>query len=225
MIKRNVLRENISDHVKANMGLYLLVFTFFAIGIAAGAFTIKALDDVQKQTLIKYLQGFFQILTNESIDSGAVFRQSVLNNIETVFFIWILGITVIGIPITLFAIGVRGFIIGFTVGFFIDSLGWKGLFLTVLVILPQNAIIIPCLIVICAISVSFSLMIIKNRLAKRWTNNYWQKLLSYCITIFTIFLISVFGSIVEAYITPVQLDFYHHIYHRLMNNYGKNDKK
>lgn len=202
LIKKNKLGEGISNHVKSNMGLYLLILAFFAIGIAAGAFTVRTLDDTQKQALMKYLQGFFQILTSQSIDSAAVLKQSITNNLQTVFIIWILGITIIGIPITVLVMGIRGFIIGFTVGFLINSLSWKGLFFTLLVVVPQNLIIIPCLLAISVLSVSFSLMIIKNRLSKRWTNNYWQKLLSYTLNIIVLLIVSILGSLVEAYLVP-----------------------
>lgn len=203
MTRDKRLQENIMDHLRSNAGLYFLVMVFFAAGVAGGAFTLKALDDTEKQALIKYLQGFFQILGSQKINSGAVFAQSLKNNIQTAVVIWILGITIIGIPLTLIIIGLRGFIIGFTVGFLINSLGTKGLFFSILVILPQNIIIIPCLIAIGVLSISFSLMITRDRMAKRWTKNYWQKFLSYSILIALLLMVSICGSLVEAYVTPV----------------------
>lgn len=201
-MKRSI-RDSMSGHIRSNMGLYILSFTFLAIGIAAGAFTVKALDDAKRQELIKYMQGFFQILTSSTIDSRAVLAQSIKNNIQTIIVIWILGITVIGIPVTLIIVGVRGFILGFTVGFMLNSLGMKGLFFTILAILPQNIIIIPCIIAVSVMSVGFSTMIIRNRMAKKWTNNYWQRFLSYTILIGGLFIISIAGSLIEAYIVPV----------------------
>lgn len=203
MIHNNRLKDIITSHLKSNSGLYFVVLIFFAIGVATGAFTVKALDDVQKQSLIKYLQGFFQILTSKKVDSLVVLKQSVLNNLQTVFVLWILGITVIGIPVTLLIIGVRGFIIGFTVGFLLDSLGIKGFFFTILAIVPQNIIIIPCIVGISAISINFSVMLIKDRLSKRWTRNYWQKIISYSVFMLVMLGVSVCGSLIEAYITPV----------------------
>lgn len=201
-MKRSI-RDSMSGHIRSNMGLYILSFTFLAVGIAAGAFTVKALDDAKRQELIKYMQGFFQILTSSTIDSRAVLAQSIKNNIQTIIVIWILGITVIGIPVTLIIVGVRGFILGFTVGFMLNSLGMKGLFFTILAILPQNIIIIPCIIAVSVMSVGFSTMIIRNRMAKKWTNNYWQRFLSYTILIGGLFIISIAGSLIEAYIVPV----------------------
>ncbi|KPU44877.1 stage II sporulation protein M [Oxobacter pfennigii] len=203
MFKSKRLKETISNHVKSNMFLYSTVILFFSIGVAAGAFTVKSIDDVQKQSLINYLEGFFQILTNTNVDSMSVLSQSIKNNLQTSFIIWILGITVIGIPIALLIIGIRGFIIGFTVAFLINGLGLKGLFFTFSAIVPHNLIVIPCMIASCVISISFSMMIIKDRLAKRWTNNYWQKFFSYCLLMIILFIISIMGSLIEAYIIPV----------------------
>jgi stage II sporulation protein M len=200
--KPNKFRQGLSNHIKSNKYLYLLVLVFFSVGIAAGAFTVKALDEVQKQSLFKYIQGFFQVLTSQSVDSAAILKQSIINSVQTVAAIWILGITIIGIPVTLLVIGIRGFILGFTVGFLIDTLGWNGLLFTVAAIIPQNVVIIPCIIAISVFSLSFSLMIIKNRMSKRWTNNYWQKLLSYSINVIVLLLLSIIGSFIEAYIVP-----------------------
>lgn len=202
MRKNKIPSEGILGHIKSNMGLYFFVLVFFSIGIAVGAFTVRALDDTQKQALIKYLQGFFQVLTSKNIDSPGVLIQSIKNNIQTIFIIWILGITIIGIPITILVIGIRGFIIGFSVGFLINSLGWKGVLFTLIAILPQNIIIVPCLIAISVQSINFSLMIIRNRMAKRWTNNYWKKLLSYTVNVVLLLMFSAIGSFVEAYIVP-----------------------
>jgi hypothetical protein len=45
-------------------------------------------------------------------------------------------------------------------------------------------------------------MIIKNRMAKRWTNNYWKKLLSYTTNVVILFVLSALGCLIEAYIVP-----------------------
>jgi stage II sporulation protein M len=203
LVRKGKLKEGLLEHIKSNPGVYFLVFVFFAIGVSAGAFMVKALDEGQKQSLINYLQGFFQMLTSKNVDGNAVFVQSLSNNFQTVLVILILGITVVGIPLTLLVVGGRGFIIGFTVGFLINSMGWKGLLFTLIAVILHNIIIIPCIIVISVMSISFSLMIIKNRMAKRWTTNYWQKVLSYILTIVILFVITILGSLIEAYIIPV----------------------
>lgn len=177
---------------------------FFIIGISSGAFTIRALGEYQKQELINYIQNSFQILNHQPVKEVSVFKQSILNNLQTGAFIWILGITVIGIPIILILIAIRGFIIGFTVGFFIDQLGIKGMLFSLISVLPQNIFIIPGILVVAVIGISFSKMIIRNKINKSYnTHNIFKQFILYSTIISFIFLIILLGCMVEAYIIPI----------------------
>ncbi len=191
-------------HVQSNMIIYFLVCMFFIIGISSGAFTIRALGEYQKQELINYIQNSFQILNHQPVKEVSVFKQSILNNLQTGAFIWILGITVIGIPIILILIAIRGFIIGFTVGFFIDQLGIKGMLFSLISVLPQNIFIIPGILVVAVIGISFSKMIIRNKINKSYnTHNIFKQFILYSTIISFIFLIILLGCMVEAYIIPI----------------------
>lgn len=196
--------EMVYKHIKGNLIIYFLVCMFFIIGISSGAFTVKALSSNQKQELIAYMRNFFQILHNKPINEFSVLKQSLTNNLQTSLFIWLLGITVIGIPLILLLIAIRGFIIGFTVGFLIEQLKMNGILFSVISILPQNLFIIPSLLAIAVISIGFSTMVIKNRLNKSHNaqNTFKQFILYTTINTF-IFSFIILGSVIEAYVTPV----------------------
>jgi stage II sporulation protein M len=158
------VNEALGRHIKENLGVYFTVTLFFAIGLAAGAFTAKALDNAQKQDLILYLNRFFQVLGNEKIKNTEIFLQSIKNNFQTIFFIWLFGITFIGIPFTLLVTSFRGFIIGFTIAFLIQGLGWKGFLFALAAVIPQNILYIPCLLIISSLSLCFSFQVFKKKL-------------------------------------------------------------
>ncbi|MCX7884410.1 MAG: stage II sporulation protein M [Caloramator sp.] len=194
----DVVSKNIHD----NIWVYFTVTLFFAIGIASGAFTIKALDYNKKQDLIIYLNNFFQVLNGQSISNHDIFFQSLKNNFQTVFFIWILSITIIGVPVTLFITSFRGFIIGFTIGFLIEGLGWKGLIFTSIAVLPQNILYIPCLLIISAFSLTFSLQTFRQKIRNTPSIGAKNSLLTYTVIIAVFFMIMCIGSVVEAFISP-----------------------
>lgn len=200
MIKK--INEILSKSIKENIGTYFTVTLFFAIGISVGAFTVKALDVNQKQELVTYLNKFFQILSNQTINKNAIFYQSIKNNFQTVFFIWFLGVTIIGIPLTLAITAFRGFVVGFTISFFIQGIGWKGLILTLSAILPQNIIFIPCLLIISATSLCFSVQAFKSRIRKRIVNSIRTNIFSYTTITLILFGVMIIGSLIEAYISP-----------------------
>lgn len=189
--------------IKKDFWLFAGSTLFFLVGLAIGSIAVKVLDLNQKNDLVVYLNRFFQIMDKENIKNSSIFYQSIKNNFQTVFFIWLLSITVIGIPVTLFIISFRGFIVGFTVAFFIEGLGWKGLLLTIFAILPQNIVYIPCIIGIAALSLKFSLNVLKRNLSNGVVNQYKNSIVNYTIFVGAIFLIMCIGSIIEAYISPL----------------------
>lgn len=196
------LNEILSRNIKENIGVYFTVTLFFAIGISVGAFTAKALDINQKQELVTYLNKFFQILNNQTVNKNAIFYQSFKNNLQTVFFIWFLGVTVIGIPFTLLITSFRGFIVGFTVSFLIQGIGWKGFILILTAVLPQNIVLIPCLLIISATSLCFSIQVFKTKIKRRIVNSIRSNIFSYTMTILIVFAFTIAGSLFEAYISP-----------------------
>lgn len=185
--------------------IYFFVCMFFIIGISAGAFTVKTLADYQKQELISYMKSFFQILSNKPIDGLSVLKQSLINNLQTATFIWILGITVVGVPLILLLIAIRGLIIGFTVGFLVEQLGVKGILFSFISVFPQNLVIIPSIIVIAVMGIGFSKMIIRNKFNKSYntSNNTFKQFILYSTINAFIFTFIIAGCIIEAYVTPV----------------------
>src|SRR5690554_691876 len=115
---------------------YFLVTLFFMIGISSGAFTTKSLSNAENRELITYFESFFKIIDFNTIDRFELLKQSLFNNLQTGILIWILGITVVGIPLILLIIAIRGFIIGFTVGFLLKQMGIKGLVFSLFSLLP-----------------------------------------------------------------------------------------
>lgn len=195
-------------HIQGNGVIYFFVCMFFIIGISSGAFIVKALADYQKQELISYMRSFFQILSNKPIDASSVLKQSLINNLQTAALIWILGITVIGMPLILLLVAIRGLIIGFTVGFLVEQLGMKGILFSLISIFPQNLLIIPSIIVIAVIGIGFSKMIVQNRLNKSYTsynmnNSTFKQFILYSTINASIFFFIIVGSMIEAYVTPI----------------------
>ena len=201
------LRELLLKHIQGNVVIYFIVILFFVVGISSGAFTVKALSDQHKGELISYMQNFFQVLNQSTFDAFSVLKQSLVNNMQTGILTWILGITIIGIPLILLIIVIRGFIIGFTVGFLIEQMGIKGFLFCVFAILPQNLFIIPGIIIIAVIAVSFSVMLIKSKLNKNYQVDMVRQFVLYSTIVAAVFLVILLGSFIEAYITPIFMRF------------------
>lgn len=200
---RSLLNGCISRNIKENMGLYFIIVLFFSIGLAIGGFTIKSLGDGDKQELLTYMNSFFKVYSEESVSGLTVFFQSAKNNFFSILIIWVLSLTIIGVPAALIVVGFRGFILGFSVGFFIDSMGLKGLIFSLIGITLQNIVYIPCLLITAALSLTFSMSVIKRKKGKNFYGQKNEGVLSYSMIIGIIFLVTLIGSLVEGFISPL----------------------
>jgi len=202
----SLLKKNYSYIFKKkldeNLGVYFIITLFFAIGLAAGAFTIKGIDESQKEELVVYFNRFLQVIKGEKVDNYLILCQSLKNNFQTVLLIWFFGITIIGIFATLLVVSFRGFIMGFTVAFLVQGMGFKGVLTTLLAIIPQNIIYIPSILIIASQSMNFSLNIIKSKNMGIHENNFKKNILRYSSIIAITYFIMCIGSLIEAYISP-----------------------
>lgn len=196
------INETIKKHIQGNLMIYFFVILFFMIGISSGAFMSKALTESENKDLITYLKNFFSIVDSKSINNFSILKQSLLNNFQTGIIIWILGVTVIGIPLILLLIALRGFIIGFTVGFFAKQMGLKGMIFSLVSILPQNILIVPSTIFVGVLGISFSLMLIKNMTRKSGKYNVVNQFFIYTTIMAIIHIVIAVGCLIEAYISP-----------------------
>ncbi|NPV42426.1 MAG: stage II sporulation protein M [Firmicutes bacterium] len=196
------LRRSFFDYIKENLFLYFIAILILVVGIVSGSISVKALNVQQKDNLINYINLFFQKVDINALNSKLVLKYSILNNLKLVSLIWVLGLTIIGIPFVMLILFIKGFILGFTVGFLIDELGFTGILFSTISLFPQNIIIIPSVVIIGVSALSFSLILLKN---KRGTEKYSiiQQFTGYTILVSLMALIIILGCFIEAYISPV----------------------
>lgn len=175
----------------------------FMIGISSGAITINMIDADRKKEIIKFLESFFKLINENNVDNVILVKQSLKNNIQTFILLWFSGVSIIGIPLVVGLVLVRGFVIGFTVGFIVNELGVKGFVFSVFSILPQNIFFIPWIIISSAYSLSFAIKFIKGKFSKKNKVNFINEATKYTIAMSILFLISLVGTVIESYVTPI----------------------
>lgn len=199
------MRQNAIAYFRANLVVYFFIILLFLIGVVFGALAVKTLGEEQKAELITYLKVFFQGLhkgQDTGLDMGMLVKQAVLNNVKTVVMIWLLGLTVIGVPIILFLVFTRGFVIGFTVGFLVNEYVLRGIAFAIVSVIPHNVLVIPAIIIASVSGVSFSLLILRNRWRPHRINLAYECMAYTSIAVLMLGVVIV-GGLVEGYITPV----------------------
>lgn len=190
------------DYFKKNIALYMFISLVFIGGIVFGSIAVNMMSDDQMKTTMDFINGFFSNIKNIDVDSATIFYVSISNNLKTAAILGLLGLTIIGLPLIPALIFFRGFILGFTVGFFIGNLGAKGFLFSLLSVLPQNIIIVPSIISLGVAGMMFSTTVLKSRM-RHYTENYPRLLMEYLLFNFAFCLMFVLAGLIEGYISPV----------------------
>lgn len=201
---RAKFRSPLANYFRNNLGFLLLVSLFFILGITAGALGIQFLSVDQESKLVEYLDAFFAGFSVEPVDTVLLAERSILNNLQIILVIWFLGLTVIGIPLILLVVLLRGFVLGFTVGFLVQKKAWQGIAVVCLSIVPQSLLYVPALILAGAAAVSFSLSLL-GRWSPMRSARRSRSLLSYCLLMAILSLAGIVAGLIEAIVTPVFL--------------------
>ena len=91
-----------------NYLLYLFVILFLIMGIVFGVLGVKALTETQLTALNNFVDFGLANIDN-NVDSQTVAKAAIWRNLQTVFKIWFLGLTVIGLPLILVIIFTRDY--------------------------------------------------------------------------------------------------------------------
>ncbi|KZZ86148.1 MULTISPECIES: stage II sporulation protein M [Bacillaceae] len=204
-MKKQPMKVFIANHIKQQSSIYLFVCVLFMMGVIFGAIIVNSMTFTQKEDLFFYLSRFFgQVTDGKVADSTEMFQQSFMHNIKYLGLIWILGISIIGLPIILIMLFLKGMVVGFTVGFLVNQMGWNGFVLSFVSILPQNILIIPAFIVLSAAAISFSLKLAMYLLNKKRNllDSPLQSFSKYAAVFAGIMVMIAGASVLEAFASP-----------------------
>lgn len=194
------------DYLRRHLPIYVLTMLIFLMGVIFGSLAVRVLPQSQKSSLAEDLRVFFRGFGDIRQAAGAqASRQSLYNNLKTILIAWVLGLSVIGAPGVLAIVFLRGFVIGFTVGFLVDEMAARGIVLAAVSVLPQNILIIPAVLGGCGASLAFAVALARDRLTRQRVPIYPQFILTVVISAGAVLLLILAGA-VESYVTPVFIE-------------------
>lgn len=178
-------------HLKQHATSYLFMLVLFLIGIIFGAIVVNSMNFTQKEDLFYYLERFFaQLQQGQVISKQEILQSSFLAHLKFLLFLYVLGLSIIGIPIIWMLLFSKGLMMGFSVGFLVNQLGWKGLTLAAAAVAPQNLVVIPLYLIAGTSAMLFSVTLLRKLIAKRSPLSLRRYFFQYS----TIFLVLIAGS-------------------------------
>lgn len=193
--------SGVGEYLASRAGYYVFFVALFVVGVGFGAAAVRALGDAQKSELLNYLEVYLRGLTGGSTQTppGELWRQAVTSSLRTAALLWAAGPVVIGLLIAPVIVFMRGFVIGFAVGFLTYELGVRGILIAVFAVFPQNLIAVPALMTIAVACASFSVLMLRRRERTRFGTEF----AGYTVLIILMMILMVLAASFEAYIAPV----------------------
>jgi stage II sporulation protein M len=189
----------IHNYFQERFFLVALVLILLVMGIIFGVLGAGVLEPAQKKDLLNYLdQGLHGEIVLQDHNYA---RQVVAANIQTIFFLFLMGISVIGLPLALLLIFARGFVLGFSGGFLFQNMGAKGTVLSLVGILPHNLLVIPGLLLMVVAMIDCATALTKLRLTTKRVV-IGEELVRCALVTLVVIIMVIAGGLLQGYVTP-----------------------
>ena len=101
-MKKRKYQNVAANHLREYSSIYLFVVVLFLMGVIFGAVIVNSLSFTQREDLFYYLSQFVgQAAEGEGNAARELFLQRCVRKSDFIGLIWILGISIIGLPIIL----------------------------------------------------------------------------------------------------------------------------
>ncbi|GAK12850.1 stage II sporulation protein M [Geomicrobium sp. JCM 19039] len=203
------VERQIHIHISEYRSLYVFSAVLFFMGIIFGAIVVNSLSLSQKEDLFIYLQQFFgQVGDGQLTADGDLFWESFVHYIKYIGLMFVLGLSVIGSPLILLLLFLKGIAIGFTVGFLVNQMGIEGFVLSLVTVLPQNILLVPIIMISAVLSVAFSLRLIRQQFIKTIRPEpIFPHFVRICMFMVVAIVVIVGAAAIEAFVSPSLLSY------------------
>lgn len=187
-------------HIKNNLVLYIFALIVICIGIAIGSLYSAGLDETQSSELGLYISDFTQHYRDKDIDFVGIFKSSLQVSFWYVAVCFVASLSIYTVWLVYVALGIRGFSLGFTVGFMVGEIGVKGFFLVLAVVLPSCVITLPVYLLMSVVCVKCA--VTRHRVRENYRENK-RELKVFIVLMILIFALLILCSLIDTFLSPI----------------------
>ena len=144
---------------------------------------------------------------SNSFSSFPLLFQTIFNNFIYIIIIWLLGISIIGIPVIMFLYLFKMFLFGFSISSIIYSYGLKGILVSLIELFPHKIIYLILILLITFYSLSFSIKLFRSLFLKV-NINFKEAMNKYLKILLISLVVSIFISIYELFVCNNLFNFF-----------------
>ena len=193
--------KKVKNAIKEQKKIYISILVIMTLGILLGIFFAIFLSKSDQNMVKDSITSFFQAIEKNDIHYKDALINSLIGNLSLALFLFLLGISIIGIPFIYLSVWAKSFVLGFSIASIFKVYGIKGIFKAFFYTMPHEAIFFFLLVFLSCSSIYFSKKLFSYLFLKQEIN--LRRSMKRYLQVFTI---SFFGSIVvsllEVFLSP-----------------------
>jgi stage II sporulation protein M len=189
------------DWWDAHRPYVLLVLASMLLGTLVGALALQALSGPTRLVLLELLKRFLNLVVRQVPEPAPILSAALADNLKVLGLLYLLGVSVAGLPLVVLAVFFRGFVLGFATGFFLGSLRGLGLAAALVAIVLPNLALLPAWLATGAGGLRFSWRLLSR--GDAGGRRLAPELVQYTVVALASAGLVGVGSVVEALVAPV----------------------
>lgn len=193
--------NNYKKELSKKNNILILVSIVFILGLIFGSIYITILDTEEKTTILNEVNNYFLTTDYSFEDKIDIFKNTLISNLTYIGSMWILGLSVIGIPIVFIMAFFKSFVLGFSVSSIFAKYGFKGIVGVLTFIFPSSIVISIFTLFLATYSIIISLKIANSAFTKK-TINFKTFMGRYFFILVIGVLIAILCSLFDGFLSP-----------------------
>ena len=193
--------DKLKTKTTSNKKIIVFLVGLFLIGLIAGSIFITIISKSDQALVKEYIKEFVNKADKNKLNYLEALKNASLSNGLFIVIVWLLGFSIIGIPIVIFMYFSKAFILGFSLSSFILQYKFKGLLLALIYFFPHHVVNILAytLILIYSLKISFILI---NSIIKKKTISFKAIMNRYLIVFAVSIGMVIVASLYECFVVP-----------------------
>ena len=187
--------------IKHNKKVIFFLGIIAVIAIIFGSLFSVMLNESDKNLTLEYINNFFENIKNNNLNYILALKNGSISSLGFILIVWLLGVSIIGMPIVLFMYFSKFFVIGFSISSIIKGYGLKGCLLSFAYIFPHHIIYIIVYTILTVYSIKMSIKLIST-IIKKDKIDFNPIINKYLLVLLLSVIIAVLTLLFEVFITP-----------------------
>ena len=197
----NKVMDKLKKEIRFNRNIFIFLTILMIIAIISGSLFSLVINSSDKKQVAEYLNNFFNNLSLEKLNYINILINSISGNLFLDIIIWLLGFSIIGIPVIIFIYFSKIFSIGFTFSNLIINYKIKGLLYSIFYLIPYGLLIIISYVILINYALSVSCKLFSS-IVKKKSIDFKPIITKYLKALLVAIIFIVLASLTECFIMP-----------------------